>query len=65
MRILEDHPFGSQAIHVRRFGRWVALQPASPVIQILNGDKSSIRFSVLAGGTFPFAVGAHYPKQQN
>ena len=39
MRIRKNHSLRSQLIHVRRFGLRVALQHASPVIQIINSDK--------------------------
>ena len=63
MRILEEHAFGSQLLHVRCFGLRVALQHASPVIQIIDGDEQHIWFSVLAAGVFSFTALAHYAKQ--
>ena len=65
MRVFEDHPFGSQPVHVRRPGLRIALEHAGPVIQIIDGDEQDIGFSVRAGGVFRFTVLAHCAKQQN
>jgi hypothetical protein len=65
MRILEDHPFGSQPVHVRRQCLGVALQHARPVIQIIDGNEQDIWFSVLVAGFFSFAVPARYAKQED
>ena len=43
MGIVENDPFGSQLIHVRRLGLWVALQHAGPVVEIIDGDEQYIR----------------------
>ena len=65
MGIGKQHPLGSQFIHVGGPGLGIALQHAGPVIQIIDGDEQYIRLSVLEGGSFPFAVCAHYAKQEN
>ena len=65
MRILEDHAFGSQPIHVRRPGLRIALQHAIPVIQIIDGNEQYIWFYVLAAGVFSFTVFAHCAKQED
>ena len=63
MRIGENGPFGRQLIHVRRPGLGIPLQHAIPVIQIIDGDKQDIWFSVPATGLFSLTAPAHYAKQ--
>ena len=47
MCVGEDHSFGSQRLHVRRLGLGIALQHASPVIQIIDGDEQYVRLPAL------------------
>ena len=65
MRVFEDHAFGGQPVHVRRQGLRIALQHASPIIEIIDGDEQYVWFTVLAAGVFSFTVLAHSAKEQN
>lgn len=44
MGVRENYSFGSQSVHVRRPGLRIALQYASPVIQIIDGDEEDVGF---------------------
>ena len=48
MCVREDNPFGSQLIHVRGVGLGIALQAPSPVVEIIDGNKQNVGFTVLA-----------------
>ena len=50
MRVGEDDPLGSQPIHVRRLGLWIAFKRARPVIQIIDGDEQDIWLSAWLAG---------------
>jgi len=60
MRICENHPIGGQLIHVGRFGLRVALQHASPVIEIIDGDEQNIWLSAWLVGVLCFTRGARH-----
>ncbi len=63
MRIGKDHPFGSQPVHVRRPGLKVALQHASPVVEIIDGDEQYIWLPILPARVVSFTAPALYAKQ--
>ncbi len=63
MRILEDHPSGSQPVHMRRQGLMVALQHAGPVVEIIDGDEQYIWLPILPARVVSFTAPALYAKQ--
>ena len=65
MRIQENHPLGSQLFHMRRFGLGIALQNASPVIEIVDGNEQDIWFSDPANGVVSLTGLADDAKQEN
>ena len=60
MRIRKEHSFRSQPVHVRRPGLRIALQHASPVVEIVDCDEQYVLLPALPARVLSFTRVAYH-----